>query len=250
MIKYVDFHCHLDLFKNFDAELNEAEKSGIYTLTVTTTPRAWPRNYELTAKLKYIRPALGFHPQIITKETEHEIDLWNRYIENAKYVGEVGIDASTNYKHTLDRQKKIFEHILVKCSESGNKVLSVHAVKSVGTVLELIEAFMPKERGVVVLHWFTGTKRQAEKALDLGCYFSVNLAMLRSKRTRDVISTIPINRLLTETDAPFIDNVTSREEQLRFTIANLSKLLNSNPNDTSKKVLENFKRLILTTNES
>lgn len=244
MYKYVDFHCHLDLFDDFETKIREVENAGIYTLAVTTTPRAWPRNYSLTTELRYVRPALGFHPQIITEDTEHELKIWDEHLKDARYVGEIGLDASADYIQNFDRQKRIFEHILVKCSEYGDKVLSVHAVRSVDIVLDMIERHMSQDRGAVVLHWFTGTKAQAARALRLGCYFSVNSAMLRSKKGKEIVSLVSVDRILTETDAPFLGNWSTQSEQLKHTVETLGTLLNMTPDLVSERVLKNFKRLL------
>lgn len=58
----VDFHCHLDLYPDHYSAVRDAEKAGIFTLAVTTTPRAWPRNHEIAKRTKYVRAALGLHP--------------------------------------------------------------------------------------------------------------------------------------------------------------------------------------------
>ncbi len=198
----VDFHCHLDLFPDFVSAVKDAEKAGIYTLTVTTTPRAWPRNLELTHTTRHVRPALGLHPQLVAEHST-EIKLWEEYLPQARYVGEVGLDAGPNYYRSLDLQRGIFTHILRKCAEAGGKVLTVHSVRSATAVLDLIETHLPPPKGQVVLHWFTGSKSEARRATELGCYFSINAAMLRNDRGRDLVATLPSDRLLTETDAPF-----------------------------------------------
>ena len=55
----VDFHCHLDLYRDHAAAVAECDRLKVFTLAVTTTPRAWPRNHELAAATKYVRAALG-----------------------------------------------------------------------------------------------------------------------------------------------------------------------------------------------
>lgn len=67
----VDFHCHLDLYPDLEDAIAKAEAARIYTLTVTTTPKAWPRNYELTRHTRYVRAALGLHPQLIGVTAVH-----------------------------------------------------------------------------------------------------------------------------------------------------------------------------------
>jgi TatD DNase family protein len=96
--QYVDLHCHLDLYPDFVSAVEEAERAGVYTLTVTTTPKAWPRNREVTQGTRFVRAALGLHPQLI-HERKDEISLWDQYLAEARYVGEVGIDAGPRYYH-------------------------------------------------------------------------------------------------------------------------------------------------------
>ena len=136
MLNYVDFHCHLDLFDNFETRIKEAEDAGIYTLAVTTTPRAWPRNHELMDNLRFVRPALGIHPQLVSDNNEHELKLWDQYLTEAKYIGEVGLDASPRFAQNIKQQTKIFKHILLSCANSGGKIISVHAVRSVDATLD------------------------------------------------------------------------------------------------------------------
>ena len=70
-------------------------------------------------------------------------------------------------------------------------------------MLDMIERYLPRDRGVVVLHWFTGSKSEARRAAALGCYFSVNAEMVRSDRGRALVADLPMDHILTETDGPF-----------------------------------------------
>lgn len=70
-------------------------------------------------------------------------------------------------------------------------------------MLDHTEAYLPAGRGKVVLHWFTGTKSEAKRALDLGCFFSINAGMLGKERHASMVQVIPLDRMLTETDGPF-----------------------------------------------
>jgi TatD DNase family protein len=197
----VDFHCHLDLYPDFKAAIARAETARIYTLTVTTTPKAWPRNHELTRGLHYVRAALGLHPQLVA-ERAGELALWEQYLPETRYIGEVGLDAGPRFYKSLDSQKQVFRTVLERCADAGGKVLTVHSVRSVPMVLEMIERHLPWNRGVVVLHWFTGTKAEARRAAALGCYFSINPEMMHSDRGRALVAELPTDRLLIETDGP------------------------------------------------
>lgn len=198
----VDFHCHLDLYPDHSAAVREADAAGVFTLAVTTTPRAWPRNHELAQRTKHVRAALGLHPQLVA-ERESEVDLWDQYLSQTRYVGEVGLDAGPRFFKSLDAQKRVFQHVLRRCAQAGNKIITVHSIRSTKVVLDHVEEHLPPGRGKIVLHWFTGTKSEAKRALDLGCFFSINAAMLDNEKHAPMVQVIPLDRMLTETDGPF-----------------------------------------------
>lgn len=198
----VDFHCHLDLYPDHSEAVREADAARVFTLAVTTTPRAWPRNHELAQRTKHVRAALGLHPQLVA-ERESEVDLWDQYLSQTRYVGEVGLDAGPRFFKSLEAQKRVFQHVLQRCAQAGDKIITVHSVRSAKAVLDHVEAHLPPGRGKVVLHWFTGTKSEAKRALDLGCFFSINAEMLGNERHVPTVEIIPLDRILTETDGPF-----------------------------------------------
>lgn len=198
----VDFHCHLDLYPDHAVAVRDADVAGVFTLAVTTTPRAWPRNHELAQCTKHVRAALGLHPQLV-QERESELELWGRHLAETRYVGEVGLDAGPRFFKSLNAQKRVFQHVLQRCAEAGGKIISVHSVRSAKAVLDLVETHLPPERGKIVLHWFTGTKSEAKRALEMGCYFSINAGMLGNKKHAPMVQAIPLDRMLTETDGPF-----------------------------------------------
>lgn len=250
--RLIDFHCHLDLFENYQDLITECETKGIRTLSVTTTPRAWKRNYELTKNTKYVRAALGLHPQLIQTDSSEELRLWDQYFHEAKYIGEVGIDAGPNFSQTLAEQQKVFKHILKSCAQAGDKILSVHSVRSASLVLDHIEDLLPQNRGSIVLHWFTGTLSEAKRAIKLGCYFSINTAMLRTKKGQQLVRLIPIERVLTETDGPFIEwnNRPSTPADVENAIALLAKIVNQTSESLSDAILLNLKALTKKSNTS
>jgi TatD DNase family protein len=202
--RWVDFHCHLDLYKDHEALIAECDREKVATLTVTTTPKAWQRNRDLAAQSRYVRVALGLHPQLVS-ERENELSLLERYLPEARYVGEVGLDAGPRFYKSFAAQERVFERVLRACAEQGGKILTIHSVRAVSKVLGHIEKNLPADRGQIVLHWFTGTSTEARRAVALGCYFSVNIEMLRSPKHRKVVESLPLDRLLTETDGPFVE---------------------------------------------
>ncbi|MGY4494869.1 Qat anti-phage system TatD family nuclease QatD [Pseudomonas sp. TE3610] len=199
----VDFHCHLDLYPNHEALIHECDREGVATLAVTTTPKAWARNQELAQASKHVRVALGLHPQLVA-EREGELALFERLLEGVRYVGEVGLDAGPKFYSSFEAQERVFSRILSACSEQGGKILTVHSIRTAAKVLGHIERQLPPDRGRVVLHWFTGSSAEAKRALDLGCYFSINIEMLKSTKHRALVASLPLDRVLTETDGPFV----------------------------------------------
>lgn len=198
----VDFHCHLDLYPDHQLAIRESEEAGVFTLAVTTTPKAWPRNHELTKATRYVRGALGLHPQLIA-ERASELSLWEAHLAETRYIGEVGLDAGPRFYKWFDLQKQVFEHVLRRCAKAGNKIITVHSIRAAKAVLDHVEAYLPPSQGKVVLHWFTGSKAEARRAIEMGCYFSINAAMLDNGRHSSMVAAIPLDRLLTETDGPF-----------------------------------------------
>jgi TatD DNase family protein len=242
---YVDFHCHLDLYPDHRHAIEACERAGVFTLSVTTTPKAWPRNHELTRTTRHVRAALGLHPQLIAARAA-EISIWEQYLPQARYVGEVGLDAGPRYYGSLDAQRNVFERILRSCARAGGKILTVHSVRAAKLVLDLVEAHLPASEGKVVLHWFTGTPSEARRAVDLGCYFSINPEMLKKPRGAGLVAALPSDRLLTETDGPFvqIEGRNAAPTDLEATIIALALLRSVQPAEIAATIRNNLKSLL------
>ena len=200
----VDFHAHLDLYPDLAEAIRRCDAEEVATLAVTTTPRAFPKNLELTKGSAFVRAAIGLHPQLVL-ERASEISIFEDLLTQTRYVGEVGLDAGPSHYRSFDQQKMVFERVLRLCARAGDKVLSVHSVRAAKHVLDMVEAFLPPERGKVVLHWFTGSTSEARRAVEMGCYFSVNERMFANLKGQALVRTIPEDRLLTETDGPFVE---------------------------------------------
>lgn len=226
----VDYHCHLDLYPDYKAVFAHCRELSIETLAVTTTPRAWERNRELAADCPSVRVGLGMHPQLIAEGVDESRCL-ERLLPNTRYVGEVGLDAGPRYYKSIAEQKRIFERILCSCAEQKNKIISIHAVRAVHEVLTLVEKYLPADRGRAVLHWFTGSQAEAKRAAELGCHFSVNSQMLTNDSRRKLVRSLPISRILTETDGPFtiVKNRPATPADIVDTIMMLANVLECDP---------------------
>lgn len=196
----IDFHAHLDLYPDPHSVVRRCEELGVYVLSVTTTASAWEGTAALARGLPRVRTALGMHPQL-ARERKHEIPLFKKLVEKTDYVGEVGLDGAPECKPFWSDQMDVFTEVLDTCSTVGGKILSIHSRRATKDVLTVLGQF--PEAGVPILHWFTGTHKELDEAIALGCWFSVGPSMLTSAKSRAQVARMPKGRVLTECDGPF-----------------------------------------------
>ena len=201
---WVDYHCHLDLYKDYEAQFRKCNERRIATLAVTTTPRAWPRNKELASGSKMVRVGLGIHPQLVGTNYRQELALFEQHLNETRYIGEIGLDAGPSHYKTYQNQKIVFEAVIKLCAQSKGKILSVHSVRADRDILCLLEKHLAGTDNRMVMHWFSGTASDLKKHVEIGCSFSVNRAMLVSEHGKALIAAMPTQLILTETDGPFI----------------------------------------------
>lgn len=239
----MDMHCHVDLYPDHDVILKDIIDTGSYVLSVTTVPSAFEGTCNLTRNLKNCRTALGLHPQL-AHQKKHELALFDKLIGETRYIGEVGLDGSKGFKEHVDDQLLVFKHILEKCESYEDKILTIHSLNAVDLVLECLSEH-PKA-GIPVLHWFLATKKQVSKATDIGCYFSIGPSMLSSARAKNVISWLPKERVLLETDGPFakVKGKVLYPSHSIMVIPYLSKLWGVSPNVVKNILVGNLKNLV------
>ncbi len=196
---FVDAHVHIDRFGRPAEVLAAAGASGVVCVAVTETPR----DYELAAvrigRRKNVRVALGAHPLRAVALGREQLKRFSTLIGQVDYVGEIGLDGSREGRPSLPAQRRVFEHVL-GTSGIRERVLSVHSRGAEGeTVTALIDAEV-----TAVMHWYSGALKHADRALDAGLFFSVNAAMLRSQKGTRLLRSLPRDRVLTETDGPYV----------------------------------------------
>lgn len=242
MFPLIDFHCHLDLYDNPQAVVSACGESN-YILSVTTTPKAWFGTKKLAENHKRIQTALGLHPQI-AHERYNELDLFDLLINETKYIGEIGLDGSSSLKSHQNIQSKVFKHILQKVNSSSAKILTIHSLNAVDSVLDELKSEL--SNGIPVLHWYTGTEVQLRTAIEIGCWFSINQRMLSSAKGRLLVNKIPKNRILTETDGPFIitKNQPIQPADVMPAIDGLSKIWNEPIEVVNFQIYENLKNIL------
>lgn len=220
-----DFHCHLDLFPDPPAAMADCEKNRVVTLAVTTTPRAWAQNKRWTADKKYVLSALGLHPELVG-DRHQEIDLLERLMPDSAFIGEIGLDGSRQHRNTLTAQRDVFTRALKAAERLGGRVVSIHSRRAAREVLECLAQSTTRSRVLPILHWFSDSRSLAKKAVEQGCYFSINHRMLGSESGIDLVRSMPSDRLLTETDAPFTE-LEGRKSEPRDVLTTAAALANA-----------------------
>lgn len=196
----IDFHCHLDLYTNVLSFIKEVEKRNKFTLVVTTSPRAWIATSKVFASINNIEFAIGMHPEIlINKYVEKNILIEN--ISRSRFVGEIGIDGSVSNIDSLPIQISLFKDIVRESESCGGRILSIHSRKAELHVLDILE--QECFTSTPILHWFTGNKSLLSRAINMQCFFSVGPSMTRTIKGKRIISEIPIEYILPESDGPF-----------------------------------------------
>lgn len=203
-----DTHFHLDLQKDRAAAIRDVEENQIYTIAVTNLPDLY-RKESVKIASKYIRFALGFHPELI-HQYKRQIPLMWDMLPEVRYVGEVGLDLVD--KSSEKEQEAFFSELVERCRYDSNKIFTIHSRRAVDKVLEILG---DNYRFKAILHWFSGSRNELEKAIEIGCYLSVNGAMIKSKRFLEFLPMIPSSRILIETDSPFTSYTGSYNEHLQ-----------------------------------
>lgn len=226
----IDTHFHLDLTNNMQEMIQDLKTSDIGIIAVGTTPKAFDRTVKYCRGSNNIKVSLGFHPQLVA-ERKKELELFLKLAINNKYIGEIGLDFNSSYKESKVLQLSYFQRIIQTCAEEGNKTVSIHSVKAAGDVINILKDSNIFKTCHCILHWFTGTISECEKAVEAGAFFSINPQMLTTKSGREIIRRIPSNRILIETDAPFTKkfrNVHLLKKELIIIVEEISNIRQEN----------------------
>lgn len=196
-MSFIDTHFHLDKYRNHKdlyALINEKKQ---YTLCVTCSPGVFLSCRKMYPETKYVKFGLGIHPKEV-RNSEKEIYEFDSCIDQAHYIGEVGLDYS-NSNAKKEEQLKVLRHIMR--IQSRRKLLAtIHVKNAEDDLIDVLNEFPSDKR---IIHWFTGTEQQMLNMLDAGCYFSVNASMIQSEKGKKTVMRIPRDRLLIESDGPY-----------------------------------------------
>lgn len=243
----LDCHCHIDLYPDPSAVAQRAQAAGVFTVIVTNLPSAYEKSRPHVAARRSLRLALGLHP-LLAEQHSQERARFKTLIDDTSFIGEVGLDFSPEGRRTAEIQTESFEFVLASLGQKP-KFISLHSRRAEARVLELLKA---AHRTPAVFHWYSGSLKALDLALGEGHYFSVNPAMVASTSGQKVIRAIPKDRILTETDGPFvtIGNRKAEPTDIWRVEQALAEIWGVTPLEVRRIVADNFRTVLAPVRES
>ena len=250
-----DSHCHLDYSHLFD-QLNDVVKRAQsnqvkYLLTICTTLESFERIKLIIDKYINIYGTFGIHPHESKKYTNVNFQFILNKIRKYKKVigiGETGLDFYYNHSDKKTQKVSFIEHI--HAASELNIPIIVHSRNAEIDTYEILKSEMKNSNLKVLMHCFTGSKNFANKLIDLNCYISVSgiITFKNSTELAATISSIPMEKLLVETDSPFLAPLPYRGKfnepsYIVHTVEKLSKIKKTSKETIMNSTTDNFKRL-------
>ncbi len=251
----VDSHCHLDfpdLFNNLDLVVKRAESNKIkHMLTICTTLESFSRIKTIVKNYKNIFGSFGIHPHETKSHQNIDSDFIVKTIKKSDKiigVGETGLDFYYNHSDKEIQKKSFIQHI--KAASQLDIPVIVHSRNAENETYEILKRENINSNLKILIHCFTGSKDFAKKLLDINCYISISgiITFNNSKDLAETVSTIPIDRLLVETDSPYLSPVPYRGKPnepsyIPFTVKKISEIKKLKEDDISLNTTENFYKL-------
>lgn len=249
----VDSHCHLD-DEDFAEEgvaevVSRARSAGVgHFLTICTEIAKFPQVLAMTEKFPNMHCTVGTHPHHAADSAEIDIskDEIIAYTRNPKVagIGETGLDYYYNHAPSVEQQKCFATHIEAAV-ESGLPLVIHTRDADADTIRIMREAGQNRAKGV--MHCFSGGQQLADESLALGFYvsFSGIITFKKAEELRDVVKQVPLNRILVETDSPYLAPVPHRGKRnepafVVHTAQMVAELKEKSVEDIAKQTTENF----------
>lgn len=186
----IDMHAHIE------ADISSSDLLELRSLVFAATRSLNEAEEVLRRSEAWTVWGVGCHPGLAGAQKSFERDRFADLITRTPYVSEVGLDGKSRVP--METQRATLNTIL-GVLQGSPRITSIHSYGATTTVLDCLAAH-PIEGAV--LHWWLGDAMETQRAIELGCFFSINAAMLRN---HELVSLLPLHRLLTETDHPFGD---------------------------------------------
>jgi TatD DNase family protein len=256
----VDTHAHLD-FSKFDADrqavIERARAAGVTTIvTVGTDLASSHRAVELAREYKAVYASVGMHPHDAKKLDGATLAQLRELAQKPKVVavGEIGLDYYRNLS-PRDAQRRAFQAQLAWAARLGKPVI-IHDRDAHDEVLEaLISWAAGLENSTLagrlgVLHTFSGDLEMAKRAIDLGFYISISgpVTYRNARQLPDIVRALPLDRLLVETDCPFLAPEPHRGKRnepayTRLVAERIAELKGVSFDDLARATTDNAQRL-------
>ena len=251
----IDSHCHLTyepMSSSLDETIKRANMDGIkFLLTISTEDKSFKNILKILEKYKCVYGSYGIHPH---EAKNHKNINFNDIVEKVKKnnkiigIGESGLDFYYNHSAKKDQIDSFLEHI--NASKKTNLPIIVHTRSAENETFEILNKAVKKENLKILIHCFTGSKEFAFKLLDIGAYISASgvVTFKKSQELANTFKEIPLDRLLVETDAPYLAPEPLRGKPnepsyIVHTVKFLSKLKNISFKDLSEITTQNFFKL-------
>jgi TatD DNase family protein len=254
----IDSHCHLNykgLIEDQGAVLDRARARGVTgMLNISTREREWDEVIAVAEREPDVWASVGIHPH---EADEHPDIGAAKLIEKARHarvvgIGETGLDYY--YDHSdRDRQRASFRAHIVASRETQLPLI-VHTRDAEADTAEILRDEMGKGAFPGVIHCFTASREFSEIALELGFYISISgiVTFKNAKDLQDTAAQLPLDRLLIETDAPFLAPVPHRGKTgepafVADTCRFLAQLRGEDPDALAEATRANFHKLFAKT---
>ena len=249
----IDSHCHLDhepLFNNLNDILKRSKEVGIEKLlTICTTLESFEKIKNIVKMDDIIYGTYGIHPHEAKNDKVTTKLIINEINENTKIIGigETGLDFYYNHSDKADQITSLEEHI--KASIELDIPLIIHSRDAEAETLEVFDKYKNYDLKIL-MHCFTGSRKFAEKLLNLNAYFSAS-GIITFKNSIDLQETfkfIPLEKVLIETDSPFLAPVPNRGKKnepsfVKYTAEKLADIKEISKSDLIKATTSNFNKL-------
>ena len=251
----VDSHCHLDdpkLYDQLDNIINRADKNNIkYLLTICTTILSFKKIDLIVKKYSNVYGTFGIHPHETQKNKKiNSQDICSYKKKNDKIIGigETGLDYYYDYSDREVQKKSFVEHI--KAASELNIPLIVHSRNAENDIFDILNNEKKNSKLKVLIHCFTGTKSFAKKLIDIDCYISISgiITFKNSTLLSEAASYIPLEKLLVETDSPYLAPIPLRGKSnepsyIIHTLEKLALIKKITTLEIEKKTTSNFFKL-------
>ena len=215
----IDSHCHLDhepLFSDLENIIKRSKKIGLKKLlTISTSIESFSKVKEIVNKDDIIFGTIGIHPHE-TDKNAIDSDFFTRNLsENKKIigVGETGLDF---FYDNSDRNKQIESFkIHIKAALEANIPLIIHSRNAEEKTFEILNQYKDQKLKIL-MHCFTGSQQFAEKLMEFNSYFSASgiITFKNSVELQNTFKLLPLDRILIETDSPFLAPVPNRGKKM------------------------------------